>query len=108
MERHETRLPVNDSVFCGSGGKWRFQEAFPDPVHTGRSHHVALRTEDLEAVMRLLQTRNIPYHLRVIPGYGGVRQLFFYDPDGNGIEFGEFAVLQPAFHEAAMIENEAA
>ncbi|TPX48560.1 hypothetical protein SeLEV6574_g01989 [Synchytrium endobioticum] len=26
MERHETRLPVNDSVFCGSDGKWRFQE----------------------------------------------------------------------------------
>ncbi|TPX52306.1 hypothetical protein SeMB42_g01513 [Synchytrium endobioticum] len=94
---------VAETLLVGYKKDW-----FSDPVHIGRSHHVALRTENREAVTRLLQKRNIPYHLRVIPGYGDVRQLFFYDPDGNGIEVGEFAVLQPAFCEAAMIEDEGA
>ncbi|TPX36589.1 hypothetical protein SmJEL517_g01291 [Synchytrium microbalum] len=104
MERLEDRIPVNDSVF-GDCGKWKFETGMPDPVNIGRSHHIALRTENMETVLKILEARKIPYNLRVIPGSGGVRQLFFYDPDGNGVEIGEFAFLQPAFQKDELVDS---
>jgi glyoxylase I family protein len=46
--------------------------------------HVAFSCTDLPGYEALLQEREIPFTRRQAPG--GVRQIFFRDPAGNGVE----------------------
>ncbi|KAI8835116.1 Glyoxalase/Bleomycin resistance protein/Dihydroxybiphenyl dioxygenase, partial [Chytridium lagenaria] len=69
---------------------------FPErPAAIRRSHHLALRIEDIGKAEKVLRRRGIAYHKDYLPG-GQVAQLFFYDPDGNGIELGNFDILPTA------------
>ena len=54
-----------------------------NPVEKG---HIAFRTDDLEAFLKILKEHNIPY-----ADYGTVfakqwHQVFFHDPEGNVVE----------------------
>ena len=41
-----------------------------------------------------LKSKDIKYGQRTLPGTQR-RQIWFYDPDGNGIEIGEFPPIPP-------------
>eukprot|EP00451_Oxyrrhis_marina_P049712 CAMPEP_0204470610 /NCGR_PEP_ID=MMETSP0471-20130131/17312_1 /ASSEMBLY_ACC=CAM_ASM_000602 /TAXON_ID=2969 /ORGANISM="Oxyrrhis marina" /LENGTH=152 /DNA_ID=CAMNT_0051472635 /DNA_START=30 /DNA_END=488 /DNA_ORIENTATION=+ len=56
-----------------------------------RSHHMALTVADIEDTKSRLTTMGIPFAVNVVPGTP-IIQLFVYDPDGNGIEIGNFDV----------------
>jgi catechol 2,3-dioxygenase-like lactoylglutathione lyase family enzyme len=59
-------------------------------------HHMAFRTEDLELTIQLLKEYGIKFAENVVP-LTGQRQLFFFDPDGNGIEICDCDVDPPPF-----------
>ena len=50
---------------------------------------MALSVDNIDAVEGVLKAHCIEYHVNVVPGTD-VRQIFFYDPDGNGIEIIDF------------------
>uniref|UniRef100_A0A7S3XGD1 VOC domain-containing protein n=1 Tax=Oxyrrhis marina TaxID=2969 RepID=A0A7S3XGD1_OXYMA len=56
-----------------------------------RSHHIALTVADIDDAKSRLTTMGIPFAENVVPGTP-IIQLFVYDPDGNGIEIGNFDV----------------
>ena len=59
-----------------------------------RSHHVALTVPDIEAAKSTLQSHGIEFAINKVPDTS-IQQLFLYDPDGNGIEIGNFGLVQP-------------
>ncbi len=52
------------------------------PEHGGRDHHVALQTDDYDAIRQRLDAENITY----TTSKSGRSALFCRDPDGNTIE----------------------
>jgi len=60
-----------------------------------RGHHLAFRVFSTNTVEENLQHRKIPYSVSTIPGCE-IKQIFFFDPDGNGIEVGSYSSAQPA------------
>ena len=59
-----------------------------------RSHHVALTVPDIEAAKSTLRSHGIEFAINKVPDTS-IQQLFLYDPDGNGIEIGNFGLVQP-------------
>lgn len=59
---------------------------------------MAFRTEDFEGTKQLLQEYGIGFAESCIP-LTGQRQVFFFDPDGNGIEICECDVDPPPFED---------
>ena len=57
-----------------------------------RSRHVALTVPDIEAAKSTLRTHGIEYAVNKVPDTP-IQQLFLYDPDGNGIEIGNFGLV---------------
>jgi len=60
----------------------------PDPVkgrpaHGGRDRHLALSTDDLDALVANLNQAGVEYSL----SRSGRKALFCRDPDGNALEF---------------------
>ena len=60
-----------------------------------RHDHLALHSDDLEQVERLLQEHGVPYRKNVIKD-GNVTQIFFRDPDGHHVEVAQYPPT-PAF-----------
>lgn len=58
------------------------------PIDT-RTNHLALHSDDLERVERLLEERGIAYRKNMIVDRG-IPQIFFRDPDGHHIEVGTY------------------
>lgn len=56
----------------------------PDAEIDTRGDHVAFAADDVAAARELLAARGIPFLERV--NAGGIRQLFFHDPDGHAVE----------------------
>lgn len=54
-----------------------------------RSHHFALTVLDIDATRDALDDHGVRYAVNQVPGTSIV-QLFLYDPDGNGVEIGNF------------------
>eukprot|EP00442_Polarella_glacialis_P048911 CAMPEP_0115155246 /NCGR_PEP_ID=MMETSP0227-20121206/67783_1 /TAXON_ID=89957 /ORGANISM="Polarella glacialis, Strain CCMP 1383" /LENGTH=168 /DNA_ID=CAMNT_0002566291 /DNA_START=45 /DNA_END=551 /DNA_ORIENTATION=+ len=87
----------------GFGGAWFQLETLQDAADLlgagcraperfiRRGHHLALTVQDIEAAKQGLTAHGIGYAVNVVPGTQVV-QLFVYDPDGNGIEIGNFDV----------------
>lgn len=65
-----------------------------------RSYHLCFRVLDPQAQMEKLQEMGIPFTLETIPNTG-VKQVLFYDPDGNGIELQNCLEMMPAAAEAS-------
>ena len=60
------------------------------PVALTQGHHTAFLTDNFEEIKKNLKKMNIEYYEAKMTRAGGNYQLWFYDPDGNGIE-----ILQP-------------
>ena len=56
-----------------------------------RGHHMALTVPDIERAKATLTAHKISFAINKVPGTA-IEQLFVYDPDGNGIEIGNFAI----------------
>jgi catechol 2,3-dioxygenase-like lactoylglutathione lyase family enzyme len=74
-----------------------YNEAAPDPtgeIQT-RGDHLALHTDDLDAVERLLKEHGVPYRKNVVADRN-ITQIFCRDPDGHHVEIGTYPPT-PAF-----------
>jgi glyoxylase I family protein len=67
-----------------------------NPLERGR---IAFRTDDIAAFKRRLEAKNIPYSDYGRWAMNGWHQIFFYDPEGNGIEVHQDMNEGPAFGE---------
>jgi catechol 2,3-dioxygenase-like lactoylglutathione lyase family enzyme len=56
-----------------------------------RSHHVALTVLDIEQAEATLRAHHVAFAINKVPDTC-IEQLFLYDPDGNGIEIGNFGL----------------
>eukprot|EP01026_Neomeris_dumetosa_P047636 TRINITY_DN4098_c0_g1_i2.p4 TRINITY_DN4098_c0_g1~~TRINITY_DN4098_c0_g1_i2.p4 ORF type:complete len:111 (-),score=14.09 TRINITY_DN4098_c0_g1_i2:443-775(-) len=65
----------------------------PEPWFVRRADHLALEVADINEAESLLQEWGIDYDKFEVPGYEDCKQLFFFDPDGHGVEIGNFAAL---------------
>ena len=63
--------------------------ALPPESFIRRSHHFAFTVMDVEATKLCLRAHGIEFAVNSVPGTP-ITQLFVYDPDGNGIEIGDF------------------
>jgi glyoxylase I family protein len=68
-------------------------EIHADEIQT-RAPHLALHTDDLPMVERLLTEHGIAFR-RNMQADTGVKQLFFQDPDGFHIEVGTYPGMRP-------------
>lgn len=83
------------------------------PVGISRGHHYAFRVTDIKAAeQRLIEAGIVFQKITSPPNFlltaegekvkatedaEPVSQIFFFDPDGNGVEIGNFAPIQPGF-----------
>ena len=83
------------------------------PLGISRGHHYAFRVRDIAAAEQRLIEAGIVYRKNTsapnflltaegeqvqAPSHAEpVTQIFFFDPDGNGVEIGNFAPVQPGF-----------
>ena len=83
------------------------------PIGISRGHHYAFRVRDIAAAEQRLIEAGIVYRKNTSPPNflltaegeqveapaeaEPVSQIFFFDPDGNGVEMGNFAPVQPGF-----------
>ena len=67
------------------------QEMAPPPPERfiRRGPHLAFTVRDIEGTKQSLTAHGVPYAVNAVPGTS-IIQLFVYDPDGNGIELGNF------------------
>lgn len=65
------------------------------------NRHVAIGIEDFSEIKQRLDDGNLPYCENPNSALG-LRQLFFQDPDGNGLEF----MVPDSFDEAARLMRE--
>jgi catechol 2,3-dioxygenase-like lactoylglutathione lyase family enzyme len=97
-------LPEGPCAAVKKMGNW--QEVAKNPASLKRGHHMAFRTEDLALTMELLKEYGIKFAENVVP-QTGQRQLFFFDPDGNGIEICDCDVDPPPFMDELEDEDDA-
>ena len=64
-----------------------------------RDAHLALHSDDLETVEKLLQEHGVPFRKNKVPERK-IKQLFFQDPDGFHIEIGTYPPLPPFIDDA--------
>ncbi|XAR54674.1 Lactoylglutathione lyase [Bertholletia excelsa] len=77
IERNpENRLPE---------GPWSAASAVKDPSHLPRGHHICFSVANFDSFIQTLKEKGIETHHRTTPN-GKTRQVFFFDPDGNGLE----------------------
>ncbi|KAI9027810.1 hypothetical protein DFJ74DRAFT_765817 [Hyaloraphidium curvatum] len=85
-----------------------------DPQGVAKGHHLAFRTERFDECKRMLGEMGVEYFEQTGvgrweggedggksgDGWGETRQLFLFDPDGNGVEISELPRGQPPFVDA--------
>ncbi|CAL5395452.1 unnamed protein product [Camellia sinensis] len=78
IERNpETKLPE---------GPWSAVSAVADTKNLPRGHHICFSVSNFDSfVQTLKQEKGIETHQRALPN-GKIKQVFFFDPDGNGLE----------------------
>lgn len=70
-------------LYCGERAVVHLVEVEQAPSGEDPSlEHFALRGEDMQAFLRLLDAASIAYRIAVVPG-DGTRQVNIFDPDGN-------------------------
>ncbi len=64
-----------------------------EPVVNDRNGgHFSLFVKSIDSTLVFMKKNNIPYHLQV--RFGGVKQIYFADPDGYLIELNEWQALR--------------
>ncbi|KAL6970430.1 hypothetical protein U1Q18_030130 [Sarracenia purpurea var. burkii] len=77
IERNpETKLPE---------GPWSATSAVADPKNLFRGHHICFSVSNFDSFVQTLKEKGIETHQRTQPN-GKTKQVFFFDPDGNGLE----------------------
>ncbi|XP_062146115.1 glyoxylase I 4 [Alnus glutinosa] len=66
-------------------GPWSATSPVADPSHLPRGHHICFSVSNFDSFVRTLEEKGIQTFERSLPD-GKVRQIFFFDPDGNGLE----------------------
>ncbi|KAI4368354.1 hypothetical protein MLD38_016920 [Melastoma candidum] len=56
-----------------------------DPKHLPRGHHICFSVSNFESFLQALKDKGIETFQRSLPN-GKVKQVFFFDLDGNGLE----------------------
>ncbi|KAK4797833.1 hypothetical protein SAY86_030159 [Trapa natans] len=56
-----------------------------DPKYLPRGHHLCFSVSNFDVFVQTLKEKGIETFQRALPN-GKVRQIFFFDPDGNGLE----------------------
>ena len=86
------------AFFALDGGNLELLERLDGQERQGRGEpgppwcpHLALRTVDLDGVVRMLQAHSVPIVHGPLEIPGKVRWLYAADPDGNIIEFVQWA-----------------
>ncbi|XP_010543021.1 PREDICTED: lactoylglutathione lyase [Tarenaya hassleriana] len=59
--------------------------AVRDPSHLPMGHHICFSVSDFDSLVQSLKAKGIETFQKSLPD-GKVRQVFFFDPDGNGLE----------------------
>lgn len=65
----------------------------PEP-RIRRSYHLCFQVDDISATAEQLKSMGIQFSGAEVPGRNAT-QLFFYDPDGNGIELSNTGAIMP-------------
>eukprot|EP00192_Tetraselmis_astigmatica_P015542 CAMPEP_0117683986 /NCGR_PEP_ID=MMETSP0804-20121206/20786_1 /TAXON_ID=1074897 /ORGANISM="Tetraselmis astigmatica, Strain CCMP880" /LENGTH=157 /DNA_ID=CAMNT_0005494803 /DNA_START=63 /DNA_END=536 /DNA_ORIENTATION=- len=60
-----------------------------------RSYHLCFQVVDVQGAKAVLRTRGIKFSLNSVPGTE-MEQVFFFDPDGNGIELSNTRDTMPS------------
>ena len=63
----------------------------PPERYIRRSEHIAFTVNDIEQAKEQLKAHSIPFAVNYVPGTN-ITQVFLYDPDGNGVEIGNFDI----------------
>ncbi|KAB2095271.1 hypothetical protein CXB51_000082 [Gossypium anomalum] len=66
-------------------GPYSSTAAVADPSNLPRGHHICLTVSNFDSFVQSLKDKGIQTFQRSLPN-GKVRQIFFFDPDGNGLE----------------------
>ncbi|XVF28837.1 hypothetical protein REPUB_Repub15cG0066400 [Reevesia pubescens] len=66
-------------------GPYSATSAVADPSHLPRGHHICFTVSNFDSFVQSLKDKGIETFQRSLPN-GKVRQVFFFDPDGNGLE----------------------
>ncbi|XP_042516118.1 uncharacterized protein YwkD-like [Macadamia integrifolia] len=72
----ETKLPQ---------GPWSSSAAVADPKKLPRGHHISFAVSNYDSFVQTLKEKGIEVHEQTQPN-GKTKQVFFFDPDGNGLE----------------------
>ncbi|KAH6559144.1 hypothetical protein KP509_1Z025600 [Ceratopteris richardii] len=62
-----------------------------DPSKLPAGHHLSFCVADYDACISILRERQIPFFEKTQQN-GKIRQAFFFDPDGNGLEIGNWPI----------------
>jgi len=60
-----------------------------DPELLRRGHHISLGVSDYDGFVKSLKEKGIPIYEKT-QQEGKIKQVFFFDPDGNGLEVGNW------------------
>ncbi|KAI9089755.1 hypothetical protein K1719_029048 [Acacia pycnantha] len=66
-------------------GPWSAVSPIADPKHLPRGHHICLSVSNFDSFLRTLKDKGIETFQKSLPN-GNIKQVFFFDPDGNGLE----------------------
>ncbi|XP_071692321.1 lactoylglutathione lyase [Rutidosis leptorrhynchoides] len=67
-------------------GPWSAtHDAERDPKKLFRGHHICFDVPNFDSFVKTLKDKGIETHERIQPN-GKTKQVFFFDPDGNGLE----------------------
>ncbi|XP_061354566.1 glyoxylase I 4 [Gastrolobium bilobum] len=66
-------------------GPWSATSPVADPSHLPRGHHLCFSVSNFQSFLHTLKDKGIQTFERSLPN-GKIKQVFFFDPDGNGLE----------------------
>ncbi|KAK7308052.1 hypothetical protein VNO77_41643 [Canavalia gladiata] len=66
-------------------GPWSATSPIADPSHLPRGHHLCFTVSNFQSFLQTLKDKGIQSFQRSLPD-GKIKQVFFFDPDGNGLE----------------------
>ncbi|KAL5541556.1 hypothetical protein UlMin_009266 [Ulmus minor] len=77
IERNpNTKLPASP---------WSSDSPVLDPSHLPSGHHICFSASNFDSIVEKLKEKGIETFQKSLPN-GKVKQVFFFDPDGNGLE----------------------
>ncbi|KAI3979768.1 hypothetical protein MKX01_013863 [Papaver californicum] len=68
---------------------WSTKGGVTDPKDLPRGHHLCFTVSNYDTVLQTLKDKGIETFEKAQPD-GKTKQVFFFDPDGNGLEFGNW------------------